>query len=813
MAPTRTRKTNTILFSAYLSLSFSAAVYCADEKARVESPVNIQDSPASEENYQLDEIIVTAQKREEKLQDVPISVSVVTRDAMSAKGINGFDSLSKYVPNLQIDQAQSNTSIFMRGLGSSGNTGFEQTVGMYIDGIYFGNQRHYRGSFFDLDRVEVLRGPQSTLFGKNTIAGAINVTTALPTEEFQGEVGLGVGNLGDTEISGVLSGSLQEHLLGRLAFLQTTKEPFMEDTDFAGSDGYDVEQWGMRGTLQWTPQDDLEIITRLELGKHNSTGGVLQVVETGGQVATNLFLSESPNAEFRFDDQNAMGGLGPEFQKTDKNIFSVTVNSDRANGTVTSITGYNDFLQDDSDDTDASSLPLIHNRIDRTFKQFSQELRFTSKEDDRFEYIYGAYYEYRELQNEELLTADLQFLQDYISSHMSEFTGIDAFIASTLLTQKLPNGIADRDYFQESSTWSFFFDNTWHIRDDLRLSSGFRYVLERKNAELGHRLLNRDGTPVTVGGDNEAGFHNFGFYEEYAPQGTLKKPVLLPSVSLQYDLDPDVMIYTSLKRGGKSGGFNPESRPLVESGELFETDWQFDAERANAYELGFKSTLLDRKAIFNGAFYHTQFRGLQVSTLESSGVVVSNAAEATSWGLELDSRYRLTDSLTIGGSYAYLNATYDDFKTAAPTAIQLQEMTLTGVPKADQLQDLTGEVLQMAPENSYSLFIDYYKPLTDIWEINTGVDVNFIDDFFYQQDNDPIDSQDANTKLNAFISFINSQYNSQIQLIGKNLTNEQTAANGWDIPILSEFIVFGDGAHTRMTDAPRTYEVRFLWRF
>ncbi len=234
------------------------------------------------ETFALEEIVVTAQKREESLMDVPISVSAVGGEKMAEAGITELEGMTAYVPNLTMNQTGIGTIIAIRGISSGINQGFEQSVGQYVDGVYYGRAQLARAPFMDLDRVEVLRGPQSILFGKNSIAGAISMHTAKPTDEFEGSItGLYEPDHGEQDVRLVLSGPLTDNLSGRLAILDRTIDGYY-DNDTLDRDESDEDVSVIRGSLRWDANDDLTVNLKVEDGSFDTKGRFLEVVNPVG---------------------------------------------------------------------------------------------------------------------------------------------------------------------------------------------------------------------------------------------------------------------------------------------------------------------------------------------------------------------------------------------------------------------------------------------------------------------------------------------------------------------------------------------------
>ena len=268
------------------------------------------------------------------------------------------------------------------------------------------------------------------------------------------------------------------------------------------------------------------------------------------------------------------------------------------------------------------------------------------------------------------------------------------------------------------------------------------------------------------------------------------------------------MIYASYSKGSKGGGFDEQ----LTSGNP--DDWEFDDEKVNAYELGAKISFLERRANLNIAFFRSKYSDLQVSAFDGiAGFVVGNAAQATSRGIELDGQFRITPELIAGGSIAYLDAKYDSFKNANCTAQQTEDHAMSGSPPPC-LQDLSGREPLYSPRwsgNIYGRYVTRFNRSSAAgwftrYELTTSVEFNFTDSYFITQDLDPILEQDAFSKLNIRIAFDDVQKGWGIALVGKNLTDKQTASFGNDVPILN-------GAFFKFADRPRTIAVQGIYRF
>lgn len=250
----------------------------------------------------LEEVIVTAQKRAESLQDVPISVSAMQGEKLQSAGIPNMQALSDHVPNLYIAAASVNTNIYMRGVGSGNNQGFEQSVGMYVDGVYMGRGRQYRAGFLDLERVEVLRGPQGTLFGRNTVAGAINVISASPDPggDLEGEIALSAESHDGRIAEGFVQGSPGDTLAMRLGFKYRETDGYM-DNEFLDTSEGQIEEGGLRLTTVWQPSDELNINFKYSTMEHD---------RVGSPSTTKLYLDDPAARDALFPNRSAFASIG-----------------------------------------------------------------------------------------------------------------------------------------------------------------------------------------------------------------------------------------------------------------------------------------------------------------------------------------------------------------------------------------------------------------------------------------------------------------------------------------------------------------------
>jgi iron complex outermembrane receptor protein len=803
----------------------------------------------------LEEVIVTAQKRSESLQDVPISVSAIQGAKLEESGIANMSALADYVPNLYISDAAVNTNIYLRGTGSGNNQGFEQSVGMYIDGIYMGRGRQYRSPFVDIERVEVLRGPQGTLFGKNTVAGAINVTTASPDvgEETNGSIAASVEDNDGLITEGYISGSPTDNLGLRFAFKYSENEGTF-DNDYLNEDELNLEDTMVRFTAVWQPSDNLDINFKyshsdFERQGAPSTGTIyLNAEQREEQVpnrsafagiaygVTDAFYPEFANGigkDFTTFKDNNLGvdgktvNIGDSQDGTDTETDNIAVKLDYSAGDYlfTSITGWSTYNGVDSVDVDWLPLQFLARDDDQDFEQFSQEFRITSPGGEFFDYVAGVYYEQSELDFFRRVTIDTNLG----GLTPLQLGGLENLLPILTGGQYSANQIArNHDYNLESDAWAVFGQGTFNISDTFRVTVGLRYTEENKDVKSSQCLADDNGPDrITSLGrcisyEENPFLHNVqaGSFNTYAYDYSEKRSTdkWLPAANFQWDVGEDSMLYVSLSQGFKSGGFtaaddgNPGGLGVSElpsPGNLpvYTTaadDFEFEDEEVDALEIGGKHTLLEGGMTVNWAYFYTEYDNLQTSVFKGVGFGVTNAAASIVQGFEVDVAWQATEELRLGANASYLDAEFDEYKDAPCTAIQLDADTLCGTAGAPTNNDQSGETTTFAPEYSASLFVDYSLLMDSGMEFFAGGEVNYKDEFSPAGDNDPLDMIDAFTKVNLRLGFRGEAW--EVMAYGRNIFDEAAFSNHFDTPVLA-------GSHTAYMDEGAVFGLRGKYSF
>lgn len=818
-------------------------------------------SPLTAAQLVLEEVIVTAQKRSQSLQDVPISVSAMQGSKIQDAGISNMSALADYIPNFKMGDAPVSTNIYMRGMGSSNNQAFEQSVGMYIDGIYMGRGRQYRSPFMDIERVEVLRGPQGTLFGKNTVAGAVSVITTSPgfDEELNGNIQVSAESNEGFIGEGAIGGAITDTFALRGAFKYRETAGYADNT-LLGSDEPEIEETVYRITAVWQPTDDLDV--NLKWGQSNyKREGVASAVSlylateeernaivpnrsTFASAAYSVMDSVFPGFadqvgdEFTIFKDNGQGVLGsagigknPESSDNDTDNAVLTLEYAMGEHTLTSITGYSYYQYVDGADVDWLPLQFIHRDDDQEFDQISQEFRITSPGGEFFDYLVGGYYEQSTLEFDRAVTIDTslggQLLGVLGIPNITTFLTAGAYTADQIRR--------DHAYKLDTDSWALFAQGTFNLTDTMRVTVGLRYAEETKDV-ASSQFLSDDITGLSTPSDNyflgEVEAENFDTYR-YSYNEDRDTDQLTPSVNFQWDVTDDSMLYISYSEGFKSGGFSgaddgmpdnlgrrvdPEVGAFAwpcETGQDFRDcydpnqpsdDFEFDDEEVIAFEVGGKHTLLDGAMNLNWAAFYTEYDNLQTSIFKGLGFGVTNAAEVTVQGIEFDLLWLATEGLQIGLNGAWLDSQYDSYSDAPCDAEQLDFDAFCGQIGGSTNNDLAGENTTFAPEYTAALFFDYSLVFNNGMEFFAGGEANYSDSYDTQGDLDVNDQVDDYTKMNLRVGLRGANEDWEVMLYGRNITDEEVAAYGFDVPVLS-------GSHADMYDEGRVVGARFKYSF
>ena len=741
----------------------------------------------------LEPITVTAQKRPEDLATVPISVNVIADQEIEDLGMRSLEDLSLNVPSLTISSGTLFNLIHIRGIGSGQNQGYEQSVGMFVDGVYAGRDLQFRAPFLDVERVEVLKGPQGILSGKNATAGAISIVSAKPSQEFEAKASMQyVPDHDEQFFEGVVSGALFADLSARFAMRLSSLDGYLDNSVLNNEEPESDEQ-AYRITFDWSPLDAMQVTLKHEYNRSNINGKTTQIIEAGQFDPLFSFMDPGFNADF--DETRSSGGVSdsfaPEYTDIESHNTALTITYDFAGHTLTTISGFSNYNFDDLYDIDNSALSILALRRDEKFHQFSQEIRLSSAiaqtsswvpwNTEALDYTVGFYYHYQDLDNINNVNVDTRLLAD--------------------LGLPLPGFAGSRidQVQQNTNNWAVFGQTTWHMRENLRLTAGLRYTGEEKTvdknfflADIGTQTANSALEPFfALTGANP---HHFNV--------SRSESHLTPMVNLQWDVTEQDLLYFNFSTAAKGGGFDLRSTTGILS------DFEFNDERATGFEIGAKTHWFDETVTLDIALFRTEFEDLQVTTFDGFANFIVNNAAATTQGVEVNNRWKAAEGLIFSASAAYLDSQYDSFNNAACTVAQTTVFRASG-DSGVCTQDLSGQKTRYAPEWTANLNAQYVLPLSRLGssaflkglKLSTMVNVNFSDDYFLTANVEPILKQKAYTKVDLRIALGDSNDRWEIAFLGKNLNNQLISNFGGRIAILS-------GSFFKTTDRPRTLAVQ-----
>ncbi len=779
------------------------------------APAIAQDSPA------LEEVMVTAQKRPQSLRDVPLSVNALSGEKIDSSGITNIETMADYIPSFNMTQTGIGTNIAIRGISSGVNQGFEQSAAQFIDGVHFGRAQLSRAPFLDIERVEVLRGPQSILFGKNSTAGAISITTAKPGDELEGKLtALYEPEHGEQDVRLVLSGPISDTVGGRLAILQSSIDGYMENTTLNRDESGDKNRV-IRATLQWQPSDLWDITLKMEDGSFDSDGRNIEAVnlinipnENGTFDAYDTLLKHltaGPNVYLLDTTHDWKRQSNGDFSYNDTDNVTLSIERELGEHTVTSVTGYNAYNYDELCDCDFTGAPGFNILSREEYDQVSQEFRLTSPEDEAISYIAGVFFQ----------TSNLKFHDDIN-------VPTDSFIP-TALTRRLGATAANllrgastqRDFEQETDLYAAFGQVTWNITDSFRTILGGRYTTEEKEASRRQYHVSPFGAVLPLGTPTSPYNGLWGVFnvEPYEPiLGNRDESSFTPSVIIQQDVNGTDMIYASFTTGFKSGGFdvraNSHPDPAVNnaynpsaSDPRIQGTFEFEEEEVTNYEVGGKFVLAGGAAELNVALFRSEFTNMQTSQFDGGvSFNVTNAGEATVQGLEVDGRWAASESILLRGGFAFIDFEYTDFKNSQCYFGQED-------PDDDNICDATGKRREFTPELQGNAGIDHTIEFSNGLKVVSTFDLIYSADYLTTPSLDPKFKQDAYTKINARIALSGNDDKWELALIGKNLTDESvvTYANG--LPVATTLTDDTSSAYYAFYERPRSIAVQGTIRF
>lgn len=747
---------------------------------------------AAQNNDGLNEIVVTAQKRSEGLSRVPISIAAVSGETVERYGFGTLDQLATTIPNLSISTSGIANRVAIRGISSGDNKGFEQSVAQFVDGIYYGRDQLIRLPLVDVERIEVLRGPQPTLFGKNAIAGAISIISRKPTNNVEGSVtGLYEFNHNETQLTAVLSGPLSHSLQARVVGYYRHLGGFMYNTKLNREEPNNDTYFG-RATLQFDNDGPLTGDLKFEYADFNTLGAARENFGPQGtysQVFTGPLAVET-NLDWRREDNSSSA----------TKVQNATLNLNYAFGdhTLTSVSGYLHYSSKDVNDVDWTGLPLLDGTNQtENYSQYSQEFRITSPNNGAFKYIAGAYF-----QSSRLDYTDHVIYNPFFRTLGGPFASI-------------ADSSNDRVFWQKSTLWSAFAQGTLSLTDQLRVTAGLRFNSEHKS---GYRQLVINAGPTNTGvnvplpadavyaSGNNLLLKVFEGLKiiNHTISDAFTENAWTPMVNVQYDVTPQLMAYATYARGVKAGGFDVRSNSLPTTPNI-PGAFRFLPEKADNFEVGLK--FKNREIAFNIGYYHTTYKDLQTNLFDGTlSFNVRNASAVRVQGVEADTRIRLNRYLEFSGALAYLDFQFTDFP--------LGSCAWNGTPTtAGGFCNYAGKTTSMAPKWKGTASLDANYPISDTSQVTFNVEGDFSSRYAWGNVLDSFAWQDGYVKLNAKLGLGAIDHSWDIALVGRNLTNRRIAISGGTLP-LSTTLTGGRGtAYQASFERPRTIAIQVTKRF
>ncbi|BFM15593.1 TonB-dependent receptor [Maricurvus nonylphenolicus] len=762
-----------------------AAAICTATVTAITAPVTMADE------FTLEEIIVTATKRATNLQDTPVTVNAFDSNTIQDAGINNAGDLANSTPSLSVS---ANTSPFtarltIRGIGTAQtDPALEPSVGMFVDGVYIGRSGLGMSDMTDIERIEVLQGPQGTLYGKNTNAGAISITTKTPNmEEYEGYVETSFGNYDMKKITVAASGPITNTLGFRLSGNVNQQDGYLENA--TGNDDNGADDWNMIGKLLWQPTDELSIqlnLSHIERDTDCCGSDPLHSTTVQNELASQgLTVLKNDNKDYKISNN-----VDTAFE-LEADAAALIVDYDLDMGSIKSITSWDDYEYTSTYDADQSQLDILtvtneYNAGD----SFSQEFRFSSATDGDIDYQAGIFYYEQTTQRGD--GNSIVEIGDDFNTVGSQVLGLPSALLG-LMAQ--PGDNASSKHVWETQTLAVFGQATWHATDRLHITAGLRWTDEEKEADLFSE------TSSTAPGYLPANF--FGPGTPPVDLTTIPANLLGPGVpssdvalsriidgiftpvdaklnrrsinkdwllNVSYDLNEDTMVFASASTGSKSGGFNGVNGAV--------DDREFDDEKTRSYELGIKTTLLDSRLRVNASAFLTEVDNyqqlLQLDT--GAGTTVRNEGALEVNGIDLNIDALPLPNLTLSAGLLYLNK---------------YEVTEG---------DAKGDELIHSAELSGNLAATYTLPVAD-GTAYARFDYSFKGDHLtvvasdYEQDIE---------NINLKMGWRNDNWN--ISVWGKNLKDEAYAG------VATNPIVF-TGSSAYFLAPPRTYGVTARYDF
>lgn len=753
-------------------------------------------SSADDKRQSVEEIIVAAEHRQRALHDVPLSVAVMTREQADQVQLANFEDMSRYVPNLKIQTNGMFNYIHIRGFGSSYNEGFEQSVGFFVDDIFYSRPHYLLMGFLDIDRVEILRGPQGTLFGKNTVAGAVSVHSAMPEQGwyFGGTGTVGSNNLKTVEAIANIP-LWQDKAALRLAAYYTDRDGFMHNTTLNVDDGA-FDTLSLRGKARVKITDDLQLTLTYQRNEIEVFHGIRNQLSANSFAPfLDLMQQFDPETEASLDKLTTALDLAPYGLQTSDDYVGRLDYQWHAYD-LSLILGSSGFDRFGETDFDGTPIPMIGVTDDQTHRQTSAEIRLVSPP-GAWEFVGGLFYLNTRLRDSTDLSAaysaDLAqtlfglTLPAALLRVPTDFVGEGVLTSLRNLAPAVPVLLERRtsDFHQNSQSLALYGQLGWYVTQHIQIDGGLRVGWDQKKVRYDQSLgtgLQFPGPTLLLG--PVAGMEDFSYTD------TRDEFSLAPKLSVTWRVTPWASVYATAGRGQKTGGYNAVA--------LRPEGVEFEDERADTIEAGIKSRFFNGQLNANLNVFRTDFKNLQIAVFNGFDIVVSNAPRAVAQGAELEVMMTTNWGLSLFGGAGLLQSSYRDFKDG-------QCISNNPIPSfggQNGFCNQSGNRLANAPKVQGALSANQAIALGN-WPIDliVGGDVMYQDDMDLQVDLDPLDRQPAYWMFNVRAGVTTRDGAVSLTIMGRNLTNEIVRVDSMDAPL------FG-GTHIATTGQPRTWQAQ-----
>lgn len=782
-------------------------------------PACAQDA-AAEDQGGIGEIVVTAQKRSENIQRVPISITAFTSASLETRGVTDVTSIGNLAPNVTLDAgtpfsgSSAVLSAYIRGIGQNDFAfNLDPGVGVYLDGVYLARSVGANQDLLDIERVEILKGPQGTLFGRNTIGGAISIVTTKPSSEFSGKFEVTAGRFSRIDTKGVINIPIAPGLYSSLSFSTKNNDGYQKQIQFPGfaygvvADNFPYfgagrpntfggeNQYALRAKLLWEASPDLSFTLAGDYLRQNNNGMANTLLKTytnpadpsnvfgplyNGCIAgvlppfaqtgicnnilngTNLngLVATSPTLfwgdQFIAPSIDTTYATGNSFSRLRNYGGSLTVDASLGEASLKSVTAYRELHWQAAFDADASPLPFLQTSFDENQHQFSEELQLTGKlNDGRFSYVLGLYYFNEGGNLHDLVTFPAGLLQIDGQNYLSTTNYAGYAHLNYKVSDKLSITVGGR-YTHENKTFTGLQSDPngifYHLNGYYTPTNASRAAL----CTAGAAVPSLQGIPAGLFCYPSAA----NIFQVYpvAPAGGFRQSFnnFSPKLGLEFQASPDLLLYASFSRGYKTGGWTTRLTTPQPAGTSAPT---FGPEKATTYEAGIKSQFMDRKVVFNLSSFYTDYKGIQLNFQVGTSPTLQNAGDAHIYGFEAELQARPFPALTIGANLGYTHARYSSLSPF-----------VTGVTLASSLPK--------TPEWKFTLSPQYTIDMTSHGSVVLSADYTHTSSLFNDTENTPLLQRPATDALNASITYRAPGEKWSLSAGATNLTDDRYITTG-----------------------------------